>query len=665
MATVETAGGPRRRISLEEIDEFIRSSRSEITAEKVATILDERDLISQDYQKRRELLDPLVEDLRRRLLERGISPSTWQRQRSLRKKEREMIRCLTILQIHIADGLVAAGYLADGSRHAEEGRRAAAEIGDDHLLGLALEIEATALRIGGDLNAAYAKQQESHQVAVKQNDPELIRRSLFNQGVTLQRMGNHEESIRLFYQVIAGVESAGDDSTVVSALAYKNIAVGLTAIGDQRGASEAIARSLEHADPTMPGIIAELCIVRTQIAQTCEDYATAFEAATEGLGHAADANDPLRTARLHALLGSVQSDIGDRRDALASFDHALEILADRGDPFEGARIQIRRAALLEELGEQKRGDEIFRDLLEEEHPWHDDADRYSWVLTQAADLHARNGRYDRAERIYRQALDICRGASIRRGVNGLLLRLGRIHRMREDYRQGIETYLQLLEQPEVDAESATVVKACRELAELYELTGTPADALPFLRRCLDESIRMKESLHNENLDRLRVEHQVSRFREEAQRQRDQRRRGEAGLSEALVALAGKSALLEELRTELEELVDDRAIDRIPTVHRALHRMIRRLREADGDPERETSESSLVPEDFLTTLRDRHPDLTTGQTRLAGLIRIGMERDDICRVLDIIPETLKKQRYRLRARLRLETEESLEGYLAGI
>ena len=76
-------------------------------------------------------------------------------------------------------------------------------------------------------------------------------------------------------------------------------------------------------------------------------------------------------------------------------------------------------------------------------------------------------------------------------------------------------------------------------------------------------------------------------------------------------------------------------------------------------------ATMVP---ITVLRmvpiQRYRHITEGELRLCAYIRTGMENKHIAQMLSLQPESVKKNRYRLRQKLNLG-KESLEDFLRGI
>lgn len=69
--------------------------------------------------------------------------------------------------------------------------------------------------------------------------------------------------------------------------------------------------------------------------------------------------------------------------------------------------------------------------------------------------------------------------------------------------------------------------------------------------------------------------------------------------------------------------------------------------------------------FHKRLKADYPELTEGDLRLATYIKVGMQGKQIARMLMLQPDTIRKNRQKLRRHLRLESEESLEDFLRTI
>ena len=69
--------------------------------------------------------------------------------------------------------------------------------------------------------------------------------------------------------------------------------------------------------------------------------------------------------------------------------------------------------------------------------------------------------------------------------------------------------------------------------------------------------------------------------------------------------------------------------------------------------------------FVTELKKRYPELSEGDLRMATYIRVGLSGKQIARMLLLQPDSVKKNRQRLRRRMRLAPDVSLEDALRRI
>jgi len=72
--------------------------------------------------------------------------------------------------------------------------------------------------------------------------------------------------------------------------------------------------------------------------------------------------------------------------------------------------------------------------------------------------------------------------------------------------------------------------------------------------------------------------------------------------------------------------------------------------------------STVYKDFFNKLEAAHPNLTKTELKFCAYLRIHMTSQQIASVMDISMEAIRKNRYRIRKKLELETKDSLEEYI---
>jgi DNA-binding NarL/FixJ family response regulator len=71
------------------------------------------------------------------------------------------------------------------------------------------------------------------------------------------------------------------------------------------------------------------------------------------------------------------------------------------------------------------------------------------------------------------------------------------------------------------------------------------------------------------------------------------------------------------------------------------------------------------QNFISRLRQQHPEITTGDIRLCCLLRMNISTKEISSLLNISVRAVELRRYRLRKRLELEGDTNLVEYLMGL
>ena len=73
----------------------------------------------------------------------------------------------------------------------------------------------------------------------------------------------------------------------------------------------------------------------------------------------------------------------------------------------------------------------------------------------------------------------------------------------------------------------------------------------------------------------------------------------------------------------------------------------------------------IHKDFFKNLKTLHPDLSPTEIRFCAYLKINMSAVNLCNVMNISKDGLKKKRYRLRHKLQLERPENLNTYIRNI
>lgn len=71
----------------------------------------------------------------------------------------------------------------------------------------------------------------------------------------------------------------------------------------------------------------------------------------------------------------------------------------------------------------------------------------------------------------------------------------------------------------------------------------------------------------------------------------------------------------------------------------------------------------LPYDFIEDLKKKHPNLTKSEIKFCTYIKMRLPIDEIISILNISNEGIKKKKYRLRKKIILEKNDSLEFYIS--
>ncbi len=122
----------------------------------------------------------------------------------------------------------------------------------------------------------------------------------------------------------------------------------------------------------------------------------------------------------------------------------------------------------------------------------------------------------------------------------------------------------------------------------------------------------------------------------------------------------KQRQIDELRQKVSQLADDELI--APEAVRNIESSIRSAQGSlKADEEFGKIFETISPE-FRHRLREIYPRIGRNTLRMAEYIAIGMDNRHIARVMNIRPESVKQNRWRLRQALGLDTDSNLDFFL---
>ncbi|MBS1912774.1 MAG: hypothetical protein JST22_12370 [Bacteroidetes bacterium] len=343
-----------------------------------------------------------------------------------------------------------------------------------------------------------------------------------------------------------------------------------------------------------------------------------------------------------------------------ALDRADECIAGRL-PGLGTMIGAKRAQLHAAAGEFEAGLERCLELLGTTGE-DSNGELHMFLHGVVAEIEMKRGNAPEAEAHYRNAIAIAerefphRAPTLRTNLAEVLYTLGRRDEVSDLVNQAAAS-------PALnDTEHVKVLRLqallAEEAGELRTVIALEREASLLERTLLER--RAEQSLRN-----ARIVAETDLLEREAETERERRYRVERELADTMVELSDRRRLVETVEQRLQRAVADAAGPRERSVIRTLQDTVASIRDAHQPLDVSLHYLSSIDNDFFSRLRSRFPALTPKQERLCGLLRAGLASREIGTLLALEPEGLKAQRKRLRRRLGMGPDESLEKFLAGI
>ena len=176
------------------------------------------------------------------------------------------------------------------------------------------------------------------------------------------------------------------------------------------------------------------------------------------------------------------------------------------------------------------------------------------------------------------------------------------------------------------------------------------------RRSMRQFALLKEVENKELSDQLAYEQSIQKLQQDAMSQKLRE------ITSYSLLLANKNHLLkdiEDLAVQAEKECGNQNCTKI-------RRLVEESLHMDGDYWQQfVGHFTQVNPHFFENLKQKFPDLTPNETKLCAYIRIGMSSKQIAQMLNLSPESVNKNRYRLRKKLGLDKDEALEASIASL
>lgn len=130
------------------------------------------------------------------------------------------------------------------------------------------------------------------------------------------------------------------------------------------------------------------------------------------------------------------------------------------------------------------------------------------------------------------------------------------------------------------------------------------------------------------------------------------------LSMTNMFMTSRNELIENL---LKDLTDIKDVQDIPAV-KVLVQHLKQLLKTSNERDNFIINFESANPDFIRTLKDRHPDLSSSDIRFLSYIRMNMSTKDIASLININPESCKRRKIRISKKLGIESSANLYNYI---
>ena len=126
----------------------------------------------------------------------------------------------------------------------------------------------------------------------------------------------------------------------------------------------------------------------------------------------------------------------------------------------------------------------------------------------------------------------------------------------------------------------------------------------------------------------------------------------------------KNQLLSGIIDKLDEIITDLG-DNARYPLKKLQREINHMLHSEKDWDTFKIYFEQINRDFLERLKDRFPQLTNNDIRLAALLRLNMTNKEIASILNITHQSVKNALYRLKTKMDLHAADDLRDFVGGL
>ena len=359
----------------------------------------------------------------------------------------------------------------------------------------------------------------------------------------------------------------------------------------------------------------------------------------ESLTLSQDLNYQSNTARSFQFLGSLQVKQGNFEEAIESFENAIAIWNNAGSFQNSATVLLNLSKAYLNNNQNQKAKAIFEQLILQ-----DPYKNYSSINVDASELLAKI--YEE-ENEYATALKYLKLHNTLKDSIALDDQKKQIQELQLMHElEGKETALKLQEQ-EINTLNQRI--KIGQLQKGLIGGGLAASILFFTLLIYSLNQKQKRKVAETEAEQIKLKQDLA-FKEKE-------------LTNQTLHLVQKNTFLQKLSDGLEDSIKTEVNPE--DALRKMRTMLKIEPELDRDWDNFKNYFSAVHSDFDSSIKSNYPDITENELRLAYLLKMRLNTSEIAAMLHVLPESIRKSKYRLKKKLGLGKEKDLYDHLVNI
>ncbi len=449
------------------------------------------------------------------------------------------------------------------------------------------------------------------------------------------------------------------------------------------------------------------------------NFKTALIYALQGLECFEKINHETRKADALKQIGDIESGLENHESSIKYFKDAIEIYERYEETFYVAYTQNSLGISYQNLNDYATAESYFNLAIENARNVEDNLG-LSNALHNLGDIKRLQGKYSEAKPILIEAKAIAKKENLKLGMVNALVSLSKIDFQNKNYNAALQNNAEAID-------LAKSLGAMSHLASLYKNRSTfleglnkNNDALEFLKlyQTINDSLfttkksqqieelktiyeteqkEVKISLQKKEIETLNAQAENDKltktvygigmfsflaiagliyfsFKQRMKKNKIEREKQEEiykqeiefkkkELASQTLHLVQKNTFIQELKDNLEKI--KRSPELFKVEFRRIVMLLKKESAEDKDWEVFKSYFTEVHNNFDHKIKEVYPEATEKEMRLASFLRMNLSTKEIASMLNVLPESVLKSKYRLKKKLHLDKEVDLNQFLSDL